>query len=170
MNPYAPPREAEVNDAAEAEGAPPTASVMRRLLARLVDLAVGFVVGAPLAALLVVADAEDPAKALSGAALAALFAAPLTSVVVIALRWDDRAQSLGKSLLGVQVVDAQTGAPAGFVRGVLAREILLLVLLVVLGLCAAPLLIVLLSALSFTKHRAPHDWIAETQVVRRRGR
>ncbi|MCK6522849.1 RDD family protein [Myxococcota bacterium] len=165
MNPYAPPREAELVGEV-VEGPRPQASILSRLLARGIDLGVGFIATAPLVALLSLDRAEHDQEGLLRAALMTLVCAPFTSFVVTGLRWSATTPSVGKSIVGLEVVDSESGAPVSFVRGVLARESLLLIALAA-ATCVAPISVVVIGYLSWTGRRAPHDWMTDVMVVRR---
>lgn len=168
MNPYAPPRAAEPEEG-QAERSSQPASILLRLAARGVDLTQGFIVAAPLALLFSLSDELPLEQVVARTILGGLALCPITSVVMIGLRWDERTQSLGKTLFDLQVVDAERGEPLSFVRGVLARESLLLVMLCA-GCCAPPLFVLLIGVMSWTGRRAPHDWMTEAVVLRHGGR
>jgi uncharacterized RDD family membrane protein YckC len=167
VNPYAPPRQAE------GQGSEPgpreAASILRRLAARAVDLTLGFVVAAPLALLLSIGVELPLDHVVARVVLGGLVMSPIVSVVLIGLRWDTYTPSLGKTLFDLQVVDAESGEPVSFVRGMLARESVLLVLMSA-GCCAPPLFILLIGVMSWTGRRAPHDWMTDAVVVRHGGR
>lgn len=165
MNPYAPPREAGLVGEV-VEGPRPQAPVLSRLIARGIDLGVGFMAAAPLVALLSLDRAEHDQEGLIRAALVSLAFAPYASFVVTGLRWSATTPSVGKSIVGLEVVDSESGAPLSFVRGVLARESLLLITLTVAA-CVLPISVVFLGFLSWTGRRAPHDWMTDAMVVRR---
>ncbi len=169
MNPYAPPREAEHDGAAANKGSGEPASILLRLAARGVDLTLGFFAAAPLALLLSIGDAQPLEQVVARTLLGSLALCPITSAVLIGLRWDVNTPSLGKTLFDLQVVDAESGEPVSFVRGVMARESLLLVMLSA-GCCAPPLLVLLIGVMSWTGRRAPHDWMTDALVVRHGGR
>ena len=168
MNPYAPPREAEL-DGADAERTSQPASILLRLAARGVDLIQGFFVAAPIALIFSLSGELPLEQVVARTVFGGLALCPITSVVLIGLRWDISTPSLGKTLLDLQVVDAESGEPVSFVRGVLARESVLLVTLLI-GCCMPPLLILLIGVMSWTGRRAPHDWMTDALVVRHGGR
>ena len=168
MNPYAPPREAEV-DGTETERTLQPASLLLRLVARGMDLTQGFFVAAPIVLIFSLSGDMPLDWVVARTVLGGLMLCPITSVILIGLRWEISTPSLGKTLLGLQVVDAETGDPLSFVRGVLARESMLLVMLMV-GCCAPPLFSLLIGVMSWTGRRAPHDWMTEAIVVRHGGR
>jgi uncharacterized RDD family membrane protein YckC len=95
-----------------------------------------------------------------------LTAALLLQALLIALR----GQNLGKLLVGARVVRADTGAPAGFVRGVLLRFALPVTLIFLLNVLFPLGLLFLLIDYAFMfreDRRCLHDLIAGTKVVGR---
>ncbi|MCK6515837.1 hypothetical protein L6R46_12365 [Myxococcota bacterium] len=123
----------------QAERSSQPASILLRLAARGVDLTQGFFVAAPLALLFSLSDELPLEQVVARTILGGLALCPLTSVVMIGL------------------------------RGVLARESLLLVMLCA-GCCAPPLFVLLIGVMSWTGRRAPHDWMTEAVVLRHGGR
>ena len=168
MNPYAPPREAEL-DGVEATRSIPSASILLRLAARGLDVGLGSLVAAPLALLFSLSGELPLEQVVARTMFGGLALGPITSVILIGLRWMNDNPSLGKTLLDLQIVDAVSGEPLSFVRGVLARESVLLVMLCA-GCCVPPLFVVLIGVMSWTGRRAPHDWMSESVVVRQGGR
>lgn len=95
--------------------------------------------------------------------------AGLTAVLLLqALLIVLRGQNLGKLLVGARVVRAETGAPAGFVHGVLLRFALPVTLMFVLNVFFPLGLLFLLVDYFFmfrADRRCLHDLIAGTKVV-----
>jgi uncharacterized RDD family membrane protein YckC len=94
-----------------------------------------------------------------------LMAALLLQALLIAVR----GQNLGKLLVGVRVVRADNGAPAGFLRGVLLRFALPVTLIFVLNLFFMFGFFFLLVDYGFMfreDRRCLHDLMAGTKVVR----
>jgi uncharacterized RDD family membrane protein YckC len=85
----------------------------------------------------------------------------LVNVVMLSLR----GQSIGKWLTGIQIVMFQSGVPAGFVRAVLLRSVVMSVLgsiaYVGVGIQLFDILCIFRA-----DHRCLHDLIADTMVVR----
>lgn len=89
----------------------------------------------------------------------------LLQALLIALR----GQNLGKLLVGARVVRADTGAPAGFVRGVLLRFALPVTLVIVLNgffLFGFIFLLIDYGFMFREDRRCLHDLMAGTKVVR----
>lgn len=96
---------------------------------------------------------------------AGLMGAMLFQAVLIAVR----GQNLGKLLVGVRVVRADTGGPAGFVRGVILRFSLPVTLLIVLNgffLLGFVFLLVDYAFMFREDRRCLHDLMAGTKVVK----
>ena len=96
---------------------------------------------------------------------AGLMGALLFQAILIAVR----GQNLGKLLVGVRVVRADNGAPAGFVRGVLLRFSLPVTLVIVLNgffMLGFVFLLVDYAFMFREDRRCLHDLIAGTKVVR----
>ena len=97
-----------------------------------------------------------------------VWAGLLGVVLVQALLLTLRGQNLGKLLVGARVVRAETGAPAGFIRGVLLRFALPVTLIFLLNVLFPLGLIFLLIDYFFmfrADRRCLHDLIAGTKVV-----
>jgi uncharacterized RDD family membrane protein YckC len=86
----------------------------------------------------------------------------ITNIILLTMR----GQTLGKLLLGIQVVRSTTDARAGFLRAVLLRSLLPIFVLFLPH--VGPFLLIADVLLIFrSDRRCLHDFIADTRVVRR---
>lgn len=135
------------------------APVARRAVARLIDFAIGLTVFVGLMVLFALAAGRpDDGTGVLLVSIAATFVAYLLyEVVLVAVR----GATLGKRLVGIEVVGAADGGRAGFGRSFL-RNLVPTVLLV--GFFPLyPLPYVLAAVIG--DHRWPHDRLAGTRVV-----
>ncbi|MFO1481874.1 MAG: RDD family protein [Verrucomicrobiaceae bacterium] len=86
----------------------------------------------------------------------------VTNMILLTMR----GQSLGKLLMGIQIVRFADGSRAGFIRAVLLRSILFSVI-GNLRFIGAPLLIADILMIFRADQRCLHDWVADTQVVKK---
>lgn len=96
----------------------------------------------------------------------------LTDILVIVnvVMLSVRGQTIGKLLLGVEVVRFSDGSRAGFLRAFVLRSLLFFIILIFLPI-VGPLLLLADSLMIFRQdRRCLHDLVADTRVVRRQKR
>ncbi len=123
LNPWEPPRTAGVGGSTRATSLT-GANPVTRLVARIVDAFLAFIVILPGTAMVAVgganADSEGPAALFAGIGL--LFAGTI-SFVVFQIILFCQGKSIGKKLFGLTVYDTTTGLPVGFLQ-MFGRELL----------------------------------------------
>ncbi|MFT4287307.1 RDD family protein [Nocardioides sp.] len=142
------------------------AGVGSRFGAYLLDVAIGAVVWVPVYAIQL-ATLSDPYATVSGGAVAAVMVLSALGIVLSIVQWGlvaTKGGSLGKLMVGIAIVDADTGRPIGWGRAFVRQ----LVLALLAAPCGIGLLIQPFVIPGHPRRQGWHDRAVNTVVVRGR--